>query len=278
MQNSEVNALVIDIKKELLETGNFNKIKMEQLWKIFMPIVNKMAYYKSIKTGGQQREDLIQVCYLALCSAVDKYNQDKIDFRRYAMYWFMAFIRLENIRNISPFKYSSRQDRKLFNKISKVSELSLNEQASILGVTVEDLGAFLLSVEKICPVQKKKANSSSNDEEEEYIPSNYPQPDFLYEAKTIYETSKEVFDSFTESLTSDREREVLNLLRRVGNPDKGNFTKKEEDAEPTSYQDLADKYEISRERIRQIASSIKDKLRFRLIKNGITANDFGIFS
>lgn len=280
MENEEINDLAFEIQKEFHATGSYNKIKMELLWKQFKQIVDKIAYYKSVKTGGQHKEDLIQVCYLALCSAINKYQRTKIDFKKYVMYWFMAYVRLENLRNVSIFKYSSRIDRKLFGKVSQVAGLPLDEQAIILGVKPEDLEAFLLST-KVTKSILKKRSEDSDIEEEEYISSDYPQPDFLYEVKVIYETSKEVFDTFMESLTSDREKDVLNLLRRVGNPEKGNFHKDfhrdETEVEPLTYQDLADKYGVTRERIRQIACALKDKLRYRLEKNGVNLSAYHAF-
>lgn len=276
MDNNQINDLVCEIQKEFHDTGTYNKKKMEALWLAFKPIVDKISYYKSMKTGGQHKDDLVQVCYLALCSAVNKYQKTKIDFRKYAMYWFMAFIRLENIRNVSIFKYSSRLDRKLFGKVSQVAGLPLEEQAIILGVKPEDLEAFLLST-KVTKSILKKRSEDSDIEEEEYISSDYPQPDFLFDLKQIYETSKDVFDSFMESLTSERERDVLNLLRRVGNPEKGNFAKDPSETEPQTYQDLADKYGVTRERMRQIACALKDKLRYRLEKNGVNSSAYHAF-
>lgn len=276
MENDEINDLAVEIQKEFHETGAYNKAKMETLWKCFKQIVDRISYYKSIKTGGQHKDDLVQVCYLALCSAVNKYQRTKIDFKKYAMYWFMAYVRLENLRNVSIFKYSSRIDRKLFGKVSQVAGLPLDEQAIILGVKPEDLEAFLLST-KVTKSILKKRSEDADMEEEEYISSDYPQPDFLYEVKVVYETSKEVFDSFMESLTSDREKDVLNLLRRVGNPEKGNFNKDETDPEPQTYQDLADKYGVTRERMRQIACALKDKLRYRLEKNGVNSSAYHAF-
>lgn len=276
MENAEINELAVEIQKEYHETQVYNKKKMETLWNVFKPIVDKLAYHKSIKTGGQHKGDLIQVCYIALCSAVNKYQKTKIDFRKYAIYWFMAYIRLENIRNISIFKYSTRLDRKLFGKVSQVSNLPLEEQAVILGVTTEDLSSFLLST-KVTKSILKKRSEDSDLEEEEYITSDYPQPDFLYDAKVIYDTAKEVLDDMEKSLTTDRERAVLELLRRVGPPEKGNFKEDPTDTLPQNYQDLADIYGVSRERIRQIAKSLTDKLRYRLEKNGVESSAYHAF-
>lgn len=276
MENEEINALAADIQKEYHETSIFNKKKMEILWNVFKPIVDKLAYYKSVKTGGQHKGDLIQVCYIALCSAVNKYQKTKIDFRKYAMYWFSAYVRMENIRNISIFRYSSRLDRKLFGKVSQVSNLPLEEQAVILGVTVEDLSTFLLST-KVTKTILKKRSEDSGEEEEEFITSDYPQPDFLYDIKVIYETAKDVFDDFEQSLDSERERDVLELLRRIGPPEKGNFKEDPNDVRPQNYQDLADKHGVTRERIRQISKALTDKLRYRLEKNGVNSSAYHSF-
>lgn len=277
MENEEINALAADIQKEYHETSIFNKKKMELLWNQFKPIVDKLAYYKSVKTGGQHKGDLIQVCYIALCSAVNKYQKTKIDFRKYAMYWFSAYVRMENIRNISIFRYSSRLDRKLFGKVSQVSNLPLEEQAVILGVTVEDLSTFLLST-KVTKTILKKRSEDSGEEEEEFITSDYPQPDFLYDIKVIYETAKDVFDDFEQSLDSERERDVLELLRRIGPPEKGNFKEDPNDVRPQNYQDLADKHGVTRERIRQISKALTDKLRYRLEKNGVNSSAYHSFN
>jgi len=276
MDNSELNAFVVEIQSEFQETKIFNKQKMETLWKEFKPLIDKLSYHKSVKTGGQHKNDLVQVCYLGLCDAVRKYQIAKIDFKKYAVIWFMAYIRLENIRNVSIFRYSSRMDRKLFGKVSQVSNLPLDEQAVILGVSTEDLAAFLLST-KVTKSILKKRSEDSDLEEEEFITSDYPQPDFLFDVKVIYEASKEVFDDFAESLETDREKAVLELLRRVGPPSKGNFKEDPTDTLPQTYQDLADIYGVSRERIRQISKMLTDKLRYRLEKNGVSASAYHAF-
>jgi len=278
MENPEINKLAYEIQTELRDTKAYNKKKMEILWKEFEPIVNKLAYRKSIKTGGQHKNDLIQVCYIALCSAINKYQKDKIDFKNYAIMWFVAHIKLENLKNISIFKYSTRKDRKLFGKISQVSELPIAEQAIILGVSLEDLSAFLLSTKVTKSLLKKRQDSSDDEESEEYISCDYPQPDFLYDFKVIYETSKKVFDEFAESLSCEREKAVLELLRRVGPPEKGNFKEqKNEENIPQNYQDLADMFGVSRERIRQISKCLTEKLKRKLEKNGVTSNAYHAF-
>lgn len=276
MENNELNDFVVEIQKEYHETSIYNKKKMELLWNEFKPLVDKLSYRKSIKTGGQHKNDLVQVCYIALCSAVNKYQRTKIDFRKYAVCWFMAYIRTENVRNVSIFKYSSRKDRKMFGKVSQVSSLPLEEQAVILGVKPEDLSAFLLST-KVSKTLLKKRSEDSDIEEEEYISSDMPLPDFLYDLKVLYETSKEVFDNFDKELEGERERDVLELLRRVGPPSRGNFKEEPEDSSPQNYQDLADKWGCSRERIRQISKQITDKLRYRLEKNGVGENAYHAF-
>lgn len=273
LSQQELRELAIKTQIIFKETGKFPKKNMEKLWLAILPFVNKHASQRSQKTNGQTRPDLIQVSYEALCSAVRNYDSKKMDnFFNYCVQWIIAYVKSENIKNTSMFRFSSRKSRKLFFKISQVKELSIEQQAKILGVSEYDLAAFSAATKVPKSILKKRTSEDSELESEEYLSADIPNPDQLFEFKEIYSNIKRVFDDFESELyekNNSREIEIFQLLRRVGVTEKGNFKSDPEETLPQNYADIAAKYGVSREAVRQMSEKIRDRLRYRLQKNGI---------
>lgn len=281
LSKEDLRALACDIQNDYKSNGQFPKKKMEQLWNAVLPFIEMASYKKSLKAGPQVKKDLMQVSYEALCSAIRNYDSSKMDnFFIYVKGWISAYMKTESTKNISLFRFGSRNDRHLFNKIESVKGLSVEEQTKILGVSEFEIAAFSQATKIPKSLLKKKADDNSDSDVEEYLKADMPDPLKLYELKCLFEKIKDVFDHFVETeIKTDKERDILDLLRRVGATEKGNFKKKEENdnSEPQDYQDIADKYGISREAVRQNANKIKDKLRYRFEKNGIDSKAYHTF-
>jgi hypothetical protein len=174
---------------------------------------------------------------------------------------------------MSNFKYGSRIDRKIFGKISKLSHLSVEEQAKELKVSVEHLSEFLNSIRTPASLIKE---ADSNDSHEEYIESNmYINPEKFCELKDLHSRLTETLETFSSELKTDRDRDIFSLIRRVGTPTGGNVKNSLPEKEE-NYIDLARKHGVSRERIRQIAEALREKLKLKLQKNGIQSNIYNV--
>lgn len=276
LAQEELRNLALCAQTTFKETGSFPKPEMEKLWKAFLPYINKISFKKSYKSS-LNKEDLIQVSYEALVCAVRKFDPSKNDnFFIYASNWIVAYIKAENKRNLSIFKMGTRKDRTMFQKISSVSHLEFDKQAEFLGVSEKELAAFVKAIKP--PKGILKRGDENEESGEEYLDSNIPDPEKLLFLKEIYSSIKEVFDAFLrEEVLSERDKEIVNLLCRVGSPDKGNFKKDETDTEPQTYADIADKYGTSRQAVQIAANKLKDKLRYKFKKNGIDDKAYHAF-
>lgn len=274
LSQEELRNLALRAQEYYVQNNTFPKKIMEELWNVIYPFASKYSLYKSRKTNLQNMSDLLQISYEALCSSVRKYDPKKMDnFFNYTAKWITAYVDAEQTRNLSLFRFGSRKDRRLFFKISRVKDLSQEEQAQILGVTPYELSAFSAATKIPKNILKKRASDDSDMEAEEYLCADIPDPAQLFDIKDLYTKIHTIFSDFEEELKasgSERDIEILNLLRRVGATEKGNFKKEEnEDGLPQTYEDIAKRYGVSREAIRQASQKLKDRLRYRLQKNGI---------
>lgn len=274
-QIKSLNEYVTNLKKYYDNKSVPPPEDMQNIFNILKLTIDKVCFIKARKNKIYLLNDYKQVCYLAVYDAIKNFDQSKMNFNKYVVYWMIAYIKEESKRNNSLFKYGSRMDRKIFGKISNMSHMTLEEQAEKLEVSAEDLSSFLNSTKFPDSIVKSKSEDSEG--EEEWISANANDPEKLYEMKDVYEKIKSVIDDFKKSLTTEREQDVLLLLEKLGNPEKGNFKESELDEYPNSYSDIAEKHGVSRERVRQISLSLKEKLRFKFIKNGIDEKTVQIF-
>lgn len=277
MSTEDLRNLVIEVQKEYNKTGIFPKKQMETIYSAVYPFISKYAASKAKKTGFHVMDDLLQTGYEAICSAVRKYDSTKMDnFFRYSCKWIVTYIKAEQTKNLSLFRFGSREDRKIFCKIANVQHLSQEEQAVALGITRQQLDSFVQATKN--PKSLFKKHSDDTDiESEEYLGTDTPNPETLYFFKQLYESIKDVFEDFAVDLRDDRENAIFDLLKRVGVTEKGNCAPDVDDKLPQTYADIADKYGVSRERVRQIACSIKDRLRKRFEKNGFDERSYHAF-
>lgn len=268
----KIDSIALSIQNYHKENNSFPKKEMAQLFELIFPMVEKIVKYKMVRTNCKyNKDDFTQACYIGLCSAVKKFDSSKSNFAKYAKSWFFAYVGEENKKICSHFKYTARIDRKIFGKIANLSHLSLEEQAEKLNVSIDDLHFFIQSAKIPATIIKNKSKDG-DDDAEEYIESNaHLNPEKFFEFKSLHNTLMKCISEVNSELKTDREKDILTLLCKVGNPEKG-YVRNPDASEVENYIDLAHKHNVSRERIRQIAVAIKEKLKSKLEQNGIDNN------
>lgn len=272
LDTDKIDTIVLSIQEYHKQNNSFPKKEMAQLFQLIFPMVEKIVKYKMSRTNCKyNKDDFTQSCYLGLCSAVKKFDSSKSNFAKYAKSWFFAYVGEENKKICSHFKYTSRIDRKIFGKIAELSHLPIEEQAQRLNVSVEDLHFFIQSAKIPATIIKSKSRDGE-DETEEYIESNaHLNPEKFFEFKSLHDTIVRCISELNSELKTDREKDILTLLCKVGNPERG-YIRNPNTSEVENYIDLAHRHNVSRERIRQIAVAIKEKLKSKLEQNGVDNN------
>lgn len=273
LNKEELRTLACKAQVSYLKDEKFPKTEMTHLWNAILPFVHKYCNAKSVKANGQFKMDLIQVSYEALCAAIRNYNPEKMDdFFKYVVKWIVAYTKVEQAKHLSIFRFGTRKDRSLFFKISKIKDLPIEEQMKLLDVTEQELAAFSEAAKLPKTIFKKNDSESDDNESEEYIASSFPTPDKFFDMKSVYEKSKKVFDEFESELRAggmEKELAIFELLRRVGATEKGNFKRDEDETEPQSFADIAEKFGVTRAAISLNAIKLREKLKFRLEKFGV---------
>ncbi len=276
LDTNKMDTIAQSIQEYYKENNSFPKKEMAVLFELIFPVVEKVVKYKMIRTNCKyNKDDFTQACYLGLCSAVKKFDSSKSNFATYAKNWFFAYVGQENKKICSPFKYTSRVDKKIFGKIPQLAHLSIEEQAKELGVTVEHLNLFIQSAKIPSTIMKSKSKDGE-ESTEEYIESNeHLSPEVFLEFKSLHGKMLKCISELRSELKTDREQDILTLLCKVGNPERG-YIRNQDPSEVENYIDLAIKHNISRERIRQVAVAIKEKLKLKFQQNGIDSNIYNL--
>jgi RNA polymerase sigma factor (sigma-70 family) len=272
--------LAVFCQNHFKEHKKFPKKQMEELYNSILPFLHLYTYKKSAKNDQQCKMDLMQESYIAMCKAVENFDASKTDnfFNYVSSTWVPAYVRAENKRHVSMFKYGGRKERKMFSQIAKCSGMTHEDQAKFIGVSEEDLSFFVNAIKIPKTLLKKRADEGGDEDREEYLTTNIPNPESLLMIKEIYTQLEEVFLHYEEKIKDDpRKKEVLELMKRVGNPEKGNVAKKNRVDAGENYTFLAEKFGVTRERVRQIACSVKDDLRHLFKKHNISEKAYHAF-
>jgi RNA polymerase sigma-32 factor len=214
--------------------------------------------------------DLIQEGNIGLMQAVKKFDPYKnVKFSYYASFWIKAYILKFIMDNWRLVKIGTTQgQRKLFFRLKKEKQKLIEQGfdpkpkllSERLGVTEKEvidmdqrLDGWDVSLD--APVKE-----DSDTERMDFLSSDSDSVEDRVAKKEIEELLHTKIDEFKKTL-SDRELEIFDI--RIFSD------------EPLTLQDIGDKYNISRERVRQIEKNILKKIK-AFFKNEIP--DFSYYS
>jgi len=200
--------------------------------------------------------DLIQEGNVGLVQATKKFDPYRgVKFSYYAAYWIRAYVLKFIMDNWRLVKIGTTQaQRKLFFSLNKERKLLegqgfkaepklLAERLNVKEREVVEMGQRMdnwdVSLER--PVR-----SDSDDEQKNFLPSNGPGIESTVAGKEVKAKLGELLDALKHKL-NDKERMIL---------DKRLLTD-----EPLTLQNIADRFDISRERVRQIEVNLLKKMK-----------------
>ena len=239
---------------ELYENGNLSAAK--KLVLAHMRFVAFIAH--GYKGYGLEHADLIQEGTIGLMKAVKRFNpHKKVRLSSFAVYWIRAEIHEYIFKNWKIVKVATtKAQRKLFFKLRQAKAhiyQSLNndqaeEIATNLGVRKKDV------IEMESRLQLSDLAFEVNDDEDTYTPEQYlSDPGETPEQLLLNNNSQQdQHNKLYQALSSLDERSIDILQSR--------YLKEEK----LTLHTLADKYDVSAERVRQLENKAIKKLKERL--------------
>ena len=225
---------------------------------------------------GLPVNELISEGNLGLMQAVKKFDPEK-GFRlaTYAMWWIKAAIQEYVLRSWSLVKMgTTTAQKKLFfnlkklkNKIAPGQEGDLkDEQVNEISKRLDVKSTEVINMNRRMMGQEKSLNapikSGETDEWQDWLVDDSLDQELIVSQKQEYDEKKELLKDAMKIL-NDREKKIIEARRLSENP--------------KTLEDLSKKYNISRERIRQIETKAFEKLQKSMItasksKNLLTVN------
>ena len=239
---------------ELYENGNL--LAAKKLVLAHMRFVAFIAH--SYKGYGLEQADLIQEGTIGLMKAVKRFNpHKKVRLSSFAVYWIRAEIHEYIFKNWKIVKVATtKAQRKLFFKLrqakSRIYQSLTSDQAeeiaTDLGVRKKDV------IEMESRLQLNDVAFEVNDDEDTYTPEQYlSDPGETPEQLLLNNNSQQdQHNKLYQALSSLDERSIDILQSR--------YLKEEKSTLHT----LADKYDVSAERVRQLENKAIKKLKERL--------------
>jgi len=239
---------------ELYENGNLSAAK--KLVLAHMRFVAFIAH--GYKGYGLEQADLIQEGTIGLMKAVKRFNpHKKVRLSSFAVYWIRAEIHEYIFKNWKIVKVATtKAQRKLFFKLRQakahiyqsLTSDQAEEIATNLGVRKKDV------IEMESRLQLSDVAFEVNDDEDTYTPEQYlSDPGETPEQLLLNNNSQQdQHNKLYQALSSLDERSIDILQSR--------YLKEEK----LTLHTLADKYDVSAERVRQLENKAIKKLKERL--------------
>ena len=225
---------------------------------------------------GLPVNELISEGNIGLMQAVKKFDPDK-GFRlaTYAMWWIKASIQEYVLRSWSLVKMgTTTAQKKLFFNLKKLkNQIAPGQEGDLKDDQVNEISKRLdveshevVNMNRRMMGQEKSLNdpikSGETDEWQDWLVDDSLDQELIISQKQEYDDKKELLESAMKTL-NEREKEII-VARRLSE-------------EPKTLEELSKKYEISRERIRQIETKAFEKLQKSMInasksKNLLPAN------
>jgi len=216
--------------------------------------------------------DLVQEGNIGLLEAVEKYDPLRgIRFPSYAVFWVRAYILRYLINNVRLVKVGTTQaQRKLFFNLIKEKERLEKEgfvpEARLLADRLDVKESEVIEMQQRLQLPDLSVDAPIRKGENEAgdLHSVLPSGNENVEDGVVSREFQDKIRSIVEEYkihADDKEKAIIELRLLT--------------EEPLTLQEIADKFGISRERIRQIETRLKDRLKERL-SNSLELNEQGM--
>tara|TARA_B100001540_G_scaffold34251_1_gene30257 strand:+ start:1283 stop:2179 length:897 start_codon:yes stop_codon:yes gene_type:complete len=260
------------LAKNWRENGNLKSA--HKLVTSHLRLVAKIAM--GYRGYGLPVNELISEGNIGLMQAVKKFDPDK-GFRlaTYAMWWIKASIQEYVLRSWSLVKMgTTTAQKKLFFNLKKIkNQIAPGQEGDLKDEQVNEISKRLdvdskevVNMNRRMMGQEKSLNdpikSGETDEWQDWLVDSSLDQELIVSQKQEYNDKKELLNDAMKIL-NEREKAIINARRLSENP--------------KTLEELSKKYNISRERIRQIETKAFEKLQKSMInasksKNLLPAN------
>ncbi|MBW1637226.1 MAG: RNA polymerase factor sigma-32 [Deltaproteobacteria bacterium] len=249
LTREETDALAIRFKEEGDQDAAYRLVSSN------LRLVVKVAMDFQ-KYWMQNFMDLIQEGNVGLVQATKKFDPYRgVKFSYYAAYWIRAYVLKFIMDNWRLVKIGTTQaQRKLFFSLNKERKL-LEAQgfqaepkliAQRLNVKEREVVEMSQRMDNWDVSLESPVRSDSDDEQKSFLPSNGPGIEAVVAGKEVKVKLAELLDTLKDRL-NDKERMILEKRLLTD--------------EPMTLQNIADKFSISRERVRQIEVNLLKKMK-----------------
>jgi RNA polymerase sigma-32 factor len=255
------------LAKNWRENGNLQSA--HKLVTSHLRLVAKIAM--GYRGYGLPVNELISEGNIGLMQAVKKFDPEK-GFRlaTYAMWWIKASIQEYVLRSWSLVKMgTTTAQKKLFFNLKKIkNQIAPNQEGDLKDEQVNEISKRLdVNTEEVVNMnrrlmgQEKSLNdpikSGEKDEWQDWIVDDRLDQELIISQKQEYDDKKELLHDALKIL-SQREKEIIESRRLSENPE--------------TLEELSKKYNISRERVRQIETKAFEKLQKSMINANKSKN------
>ena len=255
------------LAKNWRESGNLKSA--HKLVTSHLRLVAKIAM--GYRGYGLPVNELISEGNLGLMQAVKKFDPDK-GFRlaTYAMWWIKAAIQEYVLRSWSLVKMgTTTAQKKLFFNLKKIkNQIAPGQEGDLKQEQVKEISKRLdveshevVNMNRRMMGQEKSLNdpikSGEADEWQDWLVDDNLDQELMVSQKQEYEDKKDLLYNSIKIL-NDREKAIIEARRLTENP--------------RTLEELSKKYNISRERVRQIETKAFEKLQKSMINSSKSKN------